>query len=179
MNTLTRPVFRVTPVLGLVIAALTSVDAVPSRVLAEESREARQIVKAHAFHLIDDQDEIRATLAFSDHRPAFTLFDERGQVRVQVLMMATDQPGIILSGPDGVPRLHLVLLPDRASPTVILSDEERQPRSALLLFPDGRPSLSLMNEKGRVLGQWWVKPDTTVSLDVEEPPLKDSGGGKE
>lgn len=179
MKTSTRAVVPVTLVLGLVIAALMSVAAVPSGALAEESREARQIVKAHAFHLVDDQDEIRATLAFSDHRPAFTLFDEHGQVRVQVLMMATDEPGIILSGPDGVPRLHLGLLPDRASPTVILSDEQRQPRSALLLLPDGRPSLSFMNEKGRVLGQWWVKPDTTVSLDAEEPRPKDSGGGKE
>lgn len=177
MKPSTRPVFLVTLFLGLLIVALMTLDPSPSRVLAEASKPARQIIKAQAFHLVDDQDEIRATLALSDHRPVFTLFDERGQVRAQVLIMATDQPGIILSGPDGVPRLHLVLLPDSA-PTVILSDDQRQPRSTLLLFSDGRPSLSLMNEQGQMLGQLWVKPDTTVPLDVEEPSRVEPGRGK-
>ncbi|MEP7151980.1 MAG: hypothetical protein ABI856_09740 [Nitrospira sp.] len=178
MTTSAHSVLLVTQVLGLLIVALMTVDPDPSGVLAEESGPARQIIKAHAFHLVDDQDEIRATLALSDHRLVFTLLDGRGHVRAQVLMMATDQPGMILSGPDGVARLHLALLPD-STPPVILSDDQRQSRSALLLFSGGRPSLSVMNDKGQMLGQLWVKPDTTISLDADKPSCEEPGQGKQ
>lgn len=140
-------VFLVTLMFGPLVAALLAAYPVTSGVMAEEPRRARHIVKASAFHLVNDQDQIRASLVLSEDRPTFTLFDEQGQVRGQVLMMATDQAGITLSDAEGVPRLHLVILPD-GSPTVILSDEQRQPRAAFALSPEGRPSLSFMDEKG-------------------------------
>ncbi len=161
-------VFLVTLMFGPLVAALLAAYPVTSGIVAaEEPRRARHILKAQAFHLVNDQDQIRASLALIQDRPTFTLFDERGQVRGQVLMMATDQAGITLSDAEGVPRLHLVILPN-GSPTIILSDQQRQPRAALALSHEGRPSLSFMDEKGQLQAQLWAKPDDTVSLDIEK-----------
>lgn len=160
-------VFLVTLMFGPLAAALLAAYPVTSGIVAEELRQGRHILKAQAFYLVNDQDRIRASLALSQDRPTLTLFDERGQARGQVLMMATDQAGITLSDAKGVPRLHLVILPD-GSPTVILSDEQRQPRAAIALSPEGRPSLSFMDEKGQLQAQLWTKPDDTVSLDIEK-----------
>ena len=160
-------VFLVILMFGPLVAALLGAYPVASGIVAEEPTRGRHILKAQAFHLVNDQDQIRASLALNQDRPTFTLFDERGQARGQVLMMATDQAGITLSDAEGVPRLHLVILPD-GSPTVILSDEQRQPRAAFALSPEGRPSLSFMDRKGQVQAQLWMKPDDTGSLDIEK-----------
>ena len=173
---MTRPhlmTFLATQIVTVAFTVLTVYLLLDSRVDAQESGGRRQVVTAHMFHVINDDGQIRATLGLMDHRPSLVLFDERGQVRAQLLIMATGQPGIILSDPQGIPRVHVVLLPDNA-PTVTLSDERHQPRAALVLLPDGRPSVSLMGPQGQLQAQLSVNKDQRAMLDLQETASRET-----
>jgi len=138
--------------------ALTGVIAVwlvfagtqrPAPVTAQDSKDdkATKVIRANAFEVIDEKDNVRARLAMDNTgMPALILSDEKGWPRVAMDMVAGN-PGLTLRDEEAVPRVMMRLLED-GNPALGLFDENCVLR--VRVFSDERDTiLRLFDEKGK------------------------------
>jgi hypothetical protein len=106
----------------------------------EQSKDLRNIVVAHEFHLVDEEGRERWVLNLSKNgEPSFTFVNKNGWA-----------PMAIGINKEGLPFFNMVLEPNhKGGPSLIMMDSQMKSRALLGLSNKGEPQLSLFDENGQ------------------------------